>query len=95
MFYEGHYKFAGFYTTKATGGTQVIDASGNFTDAAKTQVSTSGGTATWYSRWTEDPNGISVTYQCPSTNNTMNINNFLTIIIILFLKQLCLMTKGF
>ena len=46
------YNFTGFYTTKFSGGTQVIDSSGNFTPAATTQVTNTGDTPTWYPRWT-------------------------------------------
>ena len=56
------YTFAGFYTTKATGGTKLINADGTFTDVAKTQVKTAGATARWYARWT--PNTYTVTYAC-------------------------------
>lgn len=55
------YNFSGFYTTKATGGTQVIAANGNiiYPDAS-TQVTTEGATSSWHARWT--PNNYTVTY---------------------------------
>lgn len=53
---KGH-TFAGFYTAKAGTGTQVINSSGTFLDAAKTQVSTAGGTTTWYAHYTPNISG--------------------------------------
>ena len=58
--------FQGFYTTKYSGGTQVINASGTILDAAKTQIATSGGTATWYARWANCGAG----YWCSGGNKT-------------------------
>ena len=59
------YTFAGFYTTKATGGTQVVGADGYFIyDAASTQVTTENGTAIWYARWTA--NTYTISFGCGS-----------------------------
>lgn len=59
------YKFAGFYTTKATGGTQVIAANGNiiYPDAS-TQVTTENAGAVWYARWTA--NTYTISFGCGS-----------------------------
>ena len=54
------YTFGGFYTAKAGTGTQVVNSSGTFLDAAKTRVSTAGGKATWYAKWT--PKSYTITY---------------------------------
>lgn len=61
------YNFAGFYTTKATDGTQVIDSSGNLiytNDAASTQFSADNATSVWYARWT--PINYSISFGCGS-----------------------------
>ena len=54
------YTFQGFYTSKYSGGTQVVDGNGLFTSDAKTQVTTVGDTPTWYAQWTA--NKYNVTY---------------------------------
>lgn len=61
------YTFSGFYTTKATGGTQVIAANGDiiYPDAS-TQVTTEGDTSTWYARWT--PSEARIHYGCGFNN---------------------------
>ena len=70
------YTFDGFYTTKASDGTQLIDSSGNFKyNTASSQISTDNDTATWYARWT--PINYTITYACgdgtgnaPTTNTS-------------------------
>ena len=52
------YTFNGFYS----GATQVIDNSGAILSAANTQVTSAGGTATWYAHWTPVP--TTITYAC-------------------------------
>jgi len=48
------YTFLGFYTTKATDGTQVIDSNGHFIyNNASTQIASDNGSATWYARWSQ------------------------------------------
>ena len=54
------YTFQGFYTGKAGSGTQVVNSSGTFLDAAKTAVSATGGTATWYAHWTATPYTLTI-----------------------------------
>ena len=58
------YTFVGFYTTKASGGTQVIDANGNFiytgASNANNQISSDGTSVTWYARW--EPNTITLVW---------------------------------
>ena len=56
------YSFGGFYTARAGTGTQVIDNTGTFLTASKSQVSSSGGTKTWYAKWT--PNDYTVSFNC-------------------------------
>ena len=68
------YNFQGFYTEKAGTGTPVINSSGNYLDAAKTQVATSGGTATWYAHWTAK-NDIAVSYAAGTASNPNNPNS--------------------
>ena len=69
------YNFAGVYTTKATDGIQVIDSSGNFLyDDTSTQVTTEGGTTTWFTRWTAK-NDIAVSYAAGTASNPNNPNS--------------------
>ena len=67
------YTFAGFYTTKATGGTQVVDASGNFTTAAKTQITAIGGQATWYARWTAQTSTVTLNANGGTAGTTTSV----------------------
>lgn len=46
------YTFGGYYTGKAGTGTQVINDSGTYLDAAKQQVSTTGNTSKFWAKWT-------------------------------------------
>lgn len=65
------YQFGGFYTGKAGSGTKVIDENGNVLAAAKTQIATSGETATWYAKWTQTaPSTYTVTYNCGTGTGT-------------------------
>ena len=65
------YDFAGVYTTKVTGGTQVIDSSGNFIyNAASTQFSTESESSDWYVRWT--PKKYNVVYNSRDCSTTQN-----------------------
>ena len=54
------YNFQGFYAGENGAGDQVVDENGYFTADATTQVTETGGTATWYASW--DP----ITYSCES-----------------------------
>ena len=63
------YTFAGFYTTKASGGTLVINTDKTFTSEAKNVISSQGGTGIWYARWT--PINYTITFD----KNTKDINN--------------------
>jgi len=54
------YTFGGFYTSKYTGGTQVIDENGDVLPAAATQITSTGTTGTYYAQWSA--NQYSVTY---------------------------------
>ena len=54
------YPVVTFYTGKAGSGIQVIKSDKTFADAATTQVTTAGGTATWYAHYTA--NTYNVTY---------------------------------
>ena len=68
------YNFAGFYTTKAADGTQVIDASGNIIyPAASTQVTTENAGAIWYARWNPTPHTI--TFASGDAHNSNNNNS--------------------
>ena len=63
------YTFDGFYTTKASGGTQLIDSSGNFKyNTASSQISTDNDTATWYAHWTP------INYTISFAKNTIDGN---------------------
>ena len=53
------YVFGGFKT--ADGTVTVIDSSGQFTADAKTQITATGGTATWYAQWT--PKTFNISYE--------------------------------
>ena len=68
------YNFQGFYTGKAGSGTPVINSSGNYLDAAKTQITSSGAQATWYAHWTAK-NDITVSYAAGTAKNTANANS--------------------
>ena len=54
------YTFGGFYTSKYSGGTLVIDANGNVLPAASTQITSTGTTGTFYAQWSA--NQYDVTY---------------------------------
>ena len=61
------YTFEGFYTTPVSGGTQVIQANGNFIyNAASTQFSNETSTSTWYARWS--PEVARINYGCGGPN---------------------------
>ncbi|MCQ2568311.1 MAG: InlB B-repeat-containing protein, partial [Alphaproteobacteria bacterium] len=68
------YNFQGFYTGKAGSGNQVIDSSGNYLPAAKTQITSSGTQATWYAHWTAK-NNITVSYDAGTASNPSNANS--------------------
>ena len=68
------YNFQGFYTGKAGSGTPVINSSGNYLDAAKTQITSSGTPATWYAHWTAK-NNITVSYAAGTASNPSNANS--------------------
>ena len=68
------YNFQGFYTGKAGSGTPVINSSGNYLDAAKTQITSSGAQATWYAHWTAK-NDITVSYAAGTAKNTANASS--------------------
>ena len=72
------YHMLGVWTTETTGGTQVIDSSGNFIyDAASTQFSTETTPINWYVRW--EPDTFNITYSCgtaPSgASETVDVNS--------------------
>lgn len=68
------YNFQGFYTDKAGSGTPVIDSSGNYLPAAKTQITLPGDTATWYAHWTAK-NDITVSYAAGTAKNDANADS--------------------
>ena len=70
------YTFDGFYTEKqnatgsGTSGTKVINADGTFTVDAKTRISATNGTATWYAKW--KPATPTTTWSCGTHSGTVS-----------------------
>lgn len=74
------YTFEGFYTEQqykgSNNGTQVVAANGSFTADAKTQVTSTGGTPTWYAKWAQNERVI--TYTCGTKPSSAAQNNNIT-----------------